>query len=1309
MTLKKHPAGTIVPIQPLHMNLPLVDENLSWEQFEEFCRDLVARLPHVNRVSSYGRRGDAQKGIDFPAEMASGETWSFQCRRVQNFTKSEFETTVAKDTYGADHHIILLACQASSDVRDAERGQPDWEIWDVTDVSRWVRRLSPQDRRDLVRHHFGGPVLEACLGFKGAPSFRTWEDHFKPYIDDGLLFHHRAPFVGRQAILNQLRDAVASPDAMVVVLPGRGGIGKTRILQQFGLQHLQEHPTRPLLYADENTPFSADTFQEISVAPTTLIVDDAHRREDLGQLLSFITRDAAPGTKVVLAIRPEGHDRLSAILAHSSVDATAVIWLRELTELSRVDGQRLAEEVLGENAGDLAERLYAATWDCPLVTVVGGELLRRKRVAPALLERDDAFRHEVLDRFSDAALGRVPDEVNSQIAAATLTLTSALQPVRPEHDEFRAVAAAFLGCDVPTFVRTANALEDAGLLLRRGYRVRVVPDVLADHLLYRACLTRRGATTGYVDKLFEHFAAVAFDRMLANVAELDWRIEATTGSSTQLLDGVWNVFDDAYRSGSHATQVRLLGMLTDAAVFQASRVMERVEYALDHPAEASDPGDEPSRFALKRENVLRSLANLANRCAHGGEVRRACNVLWRLGRDDASSENSNTSHPIRHLRDLASFSVVKPVSVNTAVLAAVEVWLRQPDAHAHFHSPIEILKPFLAKSGRDVWGDGATIHIQSYGLIPESTGPLRKRAVDLLTTLAEGDDTKAAVLAVKALGEVLHEPFPELGRDVTDEERASWHEDQLDVLGIFARLAARTDMPLAQITINDEIGWTLRHSQFDELRSAAARVWAATPDTFDLRALRALTQPWGRYYYREYDMEKADQLHKTAMERVADEIAERYPAEHSLLQYLAEAFGRCRSAGVTPEPAHVVGRLGERHPELATAAAWRIAQHPGHPLEEILGSLVLTLRDRDPDQALRLTETILAAKSPLALTTVGWLYAYGGWAASADQRDVEVISTLLSSEHNAVRAWATVALGRLSNRDPAHAKVLAVSIRVGGDLTVAEKLADVLAPEDSPIFSILTDEDLCRMVQQFEDLENLDGYQVVNFLRAVAPRIPVPLLEMIIRRIDRLADRSRALVYAATPRETHESIWRDLGEDQRAVVLRRLRDDYRDGGWPRIADFPRLYAEIGRSGEQALAILEEWVRSGDSERICAAASLFSCAPQNYAFDHPDVVERWFDAAEATSTKALRCVRSAFSSSLQSGIRSGQLLRPFARDVAVKKRASELAAQYERGTQIRRFFEEIAAVATADIANKRKQDEELFDGPLPEIEPEEGAE
>ena len=41
---------------------------------------------------------------------------------------------------------------------------------------------------------------------------------------------------------------------------------------------------------------------------------------------------------------------------------------------------------------ELAPRLAQPTADCPLVTVVGGQLIAQRQIDPALSERDEEFR-----------------------------------------------------------------------------------------------------------------------------------------------------------------------------------------------------------------------------------------------------------------------------------------------------------------------------------------------------------------------------------------------------------------------------------------------------------------------------------------------------------------------------------------------------------------------------------------------------------------------------------------------------------------------------------------------------------------------------------------------------------------------------------------------------------------------------------------------------------------------------------------------------------------------------------------------------
>ena len=73
--------------------------------------------------------------------------------------------------------------------------------------------------------------------------------------------------------------------------------------------------------------------------------------------------------------------------------------------MSREEVTELGRQALGPEFASLAEQLAAATWDCPLVTVVGGKLLAEKAIEPELLERDEEFRDTVLVRFRDILVG----------------------------------------------------------------------------------------------------------------------------------------------------------------------------------------------------------------------------------------------------------------------------------------------------------------------------------------------------------------------------------------------------------------------------------------------------------------------------------------------------------------------------------------------------------------------------------------------------------------------------------------------------------------------------------------------------------------------------------------------------------------------------------------------------------------------------------------------------------------------------------------------------------------------------------------
>src|SRR5258705_486145 len=79
-------------------------------------------------------------------------------------------------------------------------------------------------------------------------------------------------------------------------------------------------------------------------------------------------------------------------------------------------------------------------------------------------------------------------------------------PAPADPGSFPAGMGASLKADAPDTTQALGELGRVGLLVRRGRSLRVVPDVLADHVVASACLTPQGAATGFADRVFSEFA-----------------------------------------------------------------------------------------------------------------------------------------------------------------------------------------------------------------------------------------------------------------------------------------------------------------------------------------------------------------------------------------------------------------------------------------------------------------------------------------------------------------------------------------------------------------------------------------------------------------------------------------------------------------------------------------------------------------------------------------------------------------------------------------------------------------------------------
>ena len=639
---------------------------------------LIRRLPGVKETHRYGRSGSRQRGIDIFADLDTGERWAFQCKQWQKFTKTDATKAIQKASYKADRYILMLSRPATSGVRDACDGYPTWDVWDVGDISRKVRELDTHSAARLVEAHFGASWRADFLGLRGLASFVTPDEYFQPFLNTSALFNHAWQLVGRSDHLRQAHEFVESPTQKVGILVGRGGIGKSKILHAMAETFDNEHKGKSLWFTPEGVTLTQDGADHLPFIPCVIVVDDAHRRGDLPALLA-LSRQRPHVTKLFLSCRPQGLSHLRSQLTQGGFDVHEVIDLPEVKELSREEVTELGREALGSEFEGLAKQLAIATWDCPLVTVVGGQLLAKKAIAPDLLERDEEFRHTVLARFRDILVGEVGDRIETTLCRTLLDLIATVQPIRLDNEQTIECEAEFLGIDRPKLIGSLGVLEEAGVLLRRGNTLRIVPDVLADHILHQANITPQGQPTGYADRVFGKFAPLCPSEVLRNLAELDWRLRWSGTGASELLGGIWQGIEQAFQDASNLGRCRILGILEQVSVYQPEKTLEIVEYTVRTPAMKPEDPDWSKVYEHTHSDVLRQLPTLLRQISYTLDFLPRCsNLLWGLGRDDNRDLNPNPDHAMRVLADLGSYEIGKPFIVTRGVLDTMEKLLEAP-------------------------------------------------------------------------------------------------------------------------------------------------------------------------------------------------------------------------------------------------------------------------------------------------------------------------------------------------------------------------------------------------------------------------------------------------------------------------------------------------------------------------------------------------------------------------------------------------------------------------------------------------------
>jgi len=1266
------------PIAPLIKHLPL--GQLSPDDFEIFVCDLL-RIVHPNcKVSRQGSRGHRQHGIDTVIERDGVIDVGVQVKQVLQFGPADVKDAIAAVSIPCAKKLLCLSRVASPQARSEIRKHGDWDLWDLDDISRIVRQLPRADAVPLVDLHFPG-LRQKFLGVSEPSPWLKTSEYFLPAKD--AIFSHEWALVGRTAELDALKK-FADGDKQVGLLVGRGGIGKTKLLKEMATEaEARGIAVRFLVNNSSVTPSHYELLPE--TGELLLVIEDAHERSDIADIVTR-ARHLPNNVKTLFSTRPYGLEVLKQALSRVAIHIqdTDVV---NVSDLTIDDAENLVKQTLDRGDSPVVSQLAALGRDCPLLCVVGGNLLKRGMLNLPHVQNDKKLREDILIRFKDAFAA------GNENVADVLQAISLIQPVRVKDEAFKDALAFLCGKPYAKLLPTFRILEERGIILNRGGSLRIVPDLLGDVVLRQAAFDEYSdGSSGFVERSWQHLGGPALEHAFINTCRLDWTSDDRTRSDP-LTEALWKKLATELDQVSIQQKQTLLKLIGRVAIYAPDQALAVVEQMLAHPTPASE--QTVWGHTLTYKDVEYAAAPVLQRIAyHLKHFRECVDLLWALGKTDDRALNPNWEHPIRILQELCGYDIDKPVAYTEAMVTAAESWFEnwQP---GDLYSPFDVIEAVFSTEGHHDRSEGHTLVLRPFAISPNAVSSLRKRVTDIALQEANHSNLKRSIRAISALGAGLQFPVGLIGRPVSKEEREHWTPLLVEVLKALLDFVGKSHAdPLVNIQIRSILNWHAAHGP-TETKDLADQILDALPTGLEHDLAIGLFDGWGHIELRRADIHADYEAHRIEWQRRLRDLVLAHYETNELTLAIERRLNL--QAGVmrreaTPGP--FTGCLVEANPQLGESIVKRVLERPDSPLAEIVPVVLAVLMELSPSETLGVIQELLKLDVIGITRCVAQALGWNRRAREVSLAELDVLLALAGHADPHVRTHIVTAAQRLAPVNEPAATQLLLRVPFHDSSALAEHVISSFIHREFPWDSaspalqehIWNELERCPQIGQWEFAEFAQQVSVHDCERVV---------HLLMKRIEHSESYSRS-EFEAIPYER-------FSLNPPVVVRKKLLREIIDWlaqpheGWKRTHHGAELFKSLAHGFDQeVIGVLDEMLLSSNKEVISAACSVLKEAPPNFVWEQPDFVSRVLRTAESHGKKVLDAAKSALFSSAISGIRMTSGGQPFPQDIEQRDRSHEMAARFAPGTPERELYEGLEQSAIAHLKMHEVENERIAD-------------
>lgn len=1187
-----------------------------------------------------------------------------------------------------------------------------------------VKQAVTGDRAIVIGNVEKKATVNITCGTVSVSPFVLPKQFFHRWLNKDRLFNHLWSLEGRIGTLEALKEFSDSSEMQTALLIGRGGIGKTKILREFS--SIIEDTGIPIYFVEEGIDITLDSSSSLPSEECIVVMDDAHRRtEDIATLCRLIDIHAQtenPPIKLVLSLRPHALQMVEAELSRQGVRYRK---LDEIKELGKAEREALAKQALGEQHSHLASSLASIAYDSPLVIVIGGQLIASQSIPVSLIGRQEDCRREIFNRFEDLVIGDISQEIDRVSCRRLLELLSAVVPARANDGTFLERASSFLEIDQVVLRQQLGLLEESGILIGRGNYLRITPDVLADHILYRACLTRNGNATGYSRKLFDSFRDICSSQIVYNLAELDWQLRLSGEQpSNQLVRDILEELEREFKDSSASGQYSLLEDVNKIAYHQPDYALGIVQFVMSRSAETAQPEKEVPLYDVRLEHLLKKLPRILRVISyHIDYVPICCDLLWRLGRNDSRKPRNNPPEAIVFLKELAAYDLYKPFSFNREVLNAALRWLWESDAHSYIYSTLDVLDPLLEREIEHRKFDGRSLSITHAPLAYRQVIEIREEVLQVIADFLDAEDYSIALRALKSLMRPLGKlRVPRFSQEELRAADQSWEPEQLKILEIINSFVSQKKEAVLVLKIASKLRTLSVRGSSLPIQQKAAQILSSIECTNQLKLTGVLTGNYDWDAEASQRKENWEEQHN-ALLKVKSEVVsifvDVYPNYEKGLEVLAERLSAIAELGESINYGFFE-TLSKNYPVYALDICEAVLSKKSSPVAAYLHPLLYLGREAEPSRTAEIVKKAIASEN--ALLCSSFASRYYGWDSFLCSDDLYTLaSSLLNHSDPTIRRLALENLRCLTQFTPDIAIGLALAVETNSD---SELLNYVFSVFESIGFEEIAEETTQVLLQRLESVDSLDEYHIQNFLNKAACKLPSDVIETIIKRIeidnidnDRansvlpsnysykncLSSLHKATEYPQLIEKIRDcwfayASWLEKVPEEEylsAIAQSKMRKERLYRSLYKQASLYRTEDKVVDVTAESIVLLEDWIRSGDQLKTIAVSKLISCFDFDFVFSHIDTI---CDLLNRSNDISEACYSAVYSnlwviSSISTGVSSIGEDPP--EKIALRDRAREVTAQLYRGSPAHHFFESIAKQTESEIEHQRQMHEELY--------------